>query len=302
MTSAAPRPSAAEDDAASWGRRSRWRSAAGGSAPPIPWWAPSSSATGELVGEGFHARAGAAHAEVEALRDAGERARGATLYVTLEPCNHQGRTPPCVDAILRAGIRRVVVAVADPNPTRAGRGRAGASRRRGRGATSDASRRKREPAIGCSSSRWSAGEPHVTLKCAMTLDGKIAAFDRSARWITGEEARREAHRLRSQNDAVMVGIGTVLADDPAPDRAARPAVAARAAGASWWTVGHGFRSTRGSSARGRRAASSWRWRTRRPPTRVAALEALGRDRAGLQEPGRSGRPRRPPRRGCSRSM
>ncbi|PYO51459.1 MAG: bifunctional diaminohydroxyphosphoribosylaminopyrimidine deaminase/5-amino-6-(5-phosphoribosylamino)uracil reductase RibD, partial [Candidatus Rokuibacteriota bacterium] len=154
------------------------------------------------------------HAEAEALRQAGDRARGATLYVTLEPCNHQGRTPPCVDAILRARIRRVVVAAGDPNP-----------RVRGGG-----TRALREAGLevlsGCREDEARAGNrvflaamerlrPHVTLKCAMTLDGKIAAFDRSARWITGDAARLEAHRLRSQSDGVMVGIGTVLADDPA---------------------------------------------------------------------------------------
>ena len=169
---------------------------------------------GRLVGEGFHARAGGPHAEAEALRQAGDRARGATLYVTLEPCNHQGRTPPCVDAILSAGIRRVVVAAGDPNP-----------RVRGGG-----TRALREAGLevlsGCREDEARAGNrvflaamerlrPHVTLKCAMTLDGKIAAVDRRARWITGEAARLEAHRLRSQSDAVMVGIGTVLADDPA---------------------------------------------------------------------------------------
>jgi diaminohydroxyphosphoribosylaminopyrimidine deaminase / 5-amino-6-(5-phosphoribosylamino)uracil reductase len=169
---------------------------------------------GRVVGQGFHVRAGAAHAEVEALREAGDRARGATLYVTLEPCNHQGRTPPCVGAILRAGIGRVVVAVADPNPRVEG----GGAR-----ALLDAAL---EVHMGCLEEEARALNrmffaamqrlrPHVTLKCAMTLDGKIAAFDRSARWITGEEARREAHRLRSENDAVIVGIGTVLADDPA---------------------------------------------------------------------------------------
>jgi diaminohydroxyphosphoribosylaminopyrimidine deaminase/5-amino-6-(5-phosphoribosylamino)uracil reductase len=169
---------------------------------------------GRVVGEGFHVRAGAAHAEVEALSAAGAHARGATLYVTLEPCNHQGRTPPCVDAILRSGIRRIVAAMVDPNP-----------RVRGGGAV-----RLREAGldvhVGCLADEARALNriflvamerlrPHVTLKCAMTLDGKIAAFDRSARWITGEEARSEAHRLRSENDAVIVGIGTVLADDPA---------------------------------------------------------------------------------------
>lgn len=169
---------------------------------------------GRLVGQGFHARAGAAHAEVEALGEAGNQARDATLYVTLEPCNHHGRTPPCVDAIRAAGIRRVVVAVGDPNPRVAGGGTralraAGLDVRLGC---------LEQEARACNRVFLLAMEqrrPHVTLKCAMTLDGKIAAFDRSARWITGEAARREAHRLRSESDAVMAGIGTVLTDDPA---------------------------------------------------------------------------------------
>lgn len=169
---------------------------------------------GVAVGRGFHARAGAPHAEAEALRAAGARAKGATLYVTLEPCNHAGRTPACVEAILSAGIRRMVAAVADPNP-------------RVRGGGADALRRAGvDVMVGCLEAEARALNrvfltamerlrPHVTLKCAMTLDGKIAAFDRSSRWITGETARREAHRLRSENDAIVVGIGTVLADDPA---------------------------------------------------------------------------------------
>jgi len=169
---------------------------------------------GRLVGEDFHARAGGPHAETEALRQAGDRARGATLYVTLEPCNHQGRTPPCVDAILSAGIRRVVVAAGDPNP----RVRGGGTRALREAGLEVLSGCREDEARACNRVFLAAMErlrPHVTLKCAMTLDGKIAAFDRSARWITGDAARLEAHRLRSQSDAVMVGIGTVLADDPA---------------------------------------------------------------------------------------
>jgi diaminohydroxyphosphoribosylaminopyrimidine deaminase/5-amino-6-(5-phosphoribosylamino)uracil reductase len=169
---------------------------------------------GVVVGRGFHSRAGGPHAEVEALREAGEHARSATLYVTLEPCNHRGRTPPCVDAILHAGIRRVVAAVRDPNPRVVG---GGARALEAAGV---------DVLVGCLDAESRAvnrtfltamqrHRPHVTLKCAMTLDGKIAAFDRSARWITGEEARRGAHRLRSESDAVIVGIGTALADDPA---------------------------------------------------------------------------------------
>ena len=168
---------------------------------------------GEVVGEGFHARAGAPHAEVEALRAAGARARGATLYVTLEPCAHQGRTPPCAPTIVEAGVARVVAAVGDPNPLVSGRGfaelrRAGIEIVTGVG-TADAERQNR-PFLTAMRER----RPHVTLKAAMTLDGKIADLHGASQWITGETARRHAHRLRSEADAIVVGIGTVLRDDP----------------------------------------------------------------------------------------
>ena len=168
---------------------------------------------GEVVGEGYHREAGAPHAEVEALNVSGERARGGTLYVTLEPCLHQGRTGPCVSVILEAGVRRVTVAIADPNPKVQGRG-IEALRTAGV-----------EVAVGILEEEARAlnrafftfmleRRPLVTLKAALTLDGKIAAWDRTSRWITGEPARHAAHRLRSHSDAVVVGIGTVLADDP----------------------------------------------------------------------------------------
>jgi len=171
---------------------------------------------GVAVGRGYHRRAGEAHAEVEALAEAGSRAERATLYVTLEPCNHRGRTPPCVDAIVSAGIARVVMAIADPNPRVQG---GGARALRAAGI---------EVALGCREEEARAvnrvfftavarQRPHVTLKWAMTLDGKIADLDRRARWITAGAARAEAHRLRSLCDAVVVGIGTALADDPALD-------------------------------------------------------------------------------------
>jgi diaminohydroxyphosphoribosylaminopyrimidine deaminase / 5-amino-6-(5-phosphoribosylamino)uracil reductase len=169
---------------------------------------------GRVVGRGFHARAGGPHAEVEALREAGERASGGTLYCTLEPCNHHGRTPPCVDAILEAGVRRVVVAVRDPNPRVRGGGM-GALEAAGVETVSGCLEAEARSQNRVFFFAMQQRRPHVTLKCAMTLDGKIAAVGGDARWITGEAARQQAHRLRGESDAVMVGVGTALADDPA---------------------------------------------------------------------------------------
>jgi diaminohydroxyphosphoribosylaminopyrimidine deaminase/5-amino-6-(5-phosphoribosylamino)uracil reductase len=169
---------------------------------------------GAVIGEGFHERAGGPHAEVVALGRAGPAARGATLYVSLEPCAHHGRTPPCVDALIAAGVGRVVAACPDPNPRVDGRGlatlrAAGIEVAVGVGeAEARALNRAFFTAV-------TAGRPHVTLKSAMTLDGKIAAWDGVSRWITGEVARAEAHRLRFLADAILVGIGTILRDDPA---------------------------------------------------------------------------------------
>jgi diaminohydroxyphosphoribosylaminopyrimidine deaminase/5-amino-6-(5-phosphoribosylamino)uracil reductase len=169
---------------------------------------------GVIVGEGFHAAAGGPHAEIEALAVAGPRARGAALYLTLEPCVHHGRTPPCVPVLVEAGLQRVVVATPDPNPLVNGRG-IEALRRSGIavevGAFGDEAR-----ALNRTFFTWvRERRPHVTLKAAMTLDGKIADAHGNARWISGEAARAETHRLRSRSDAIVVGIGTALADDPA---------------------------------------------------------------------------------------
>jgi len=168
---------------------------------------------GRVLGEGFHRRAGAPHAEIEALRAAGGRVRGATLYVTLEPCSHFGRTPPCADAILGLGLDRVVVAMVDPNPRVRGRGlarlrRAGIPILLGPGAEE-----ARRLTAGYRS-RVERGRPLITLKLATTLDGRIAAASGDARWVTGPAARRLAHALRDISDAVLVGAGTVRADDP----------------------------------------------------------------------------------------
>jgi diaminohydroxyphosphoribosylaminopyrimidine deaminase/5-amino-6-(5-phosphoribosylamino)uracil reductase len=168
---------------------------------------------GRVIARGHHPRAGAPHAEVVAIRRAGARAGGADLYTTLEPCNHWGRTPPCSEAILAAGVRRVFVGSRDPNPLVNGRGLR-RLRRAGvevvTGVLSEECDALNEP--------WfrfiTRGRPHVTLKAAATLDGKIATRDGDARWVTGPEARALVHRLRDRSDAVLVGAGTALADDP----------------------------------------------------------------------------------------
>lgn len=168
---------------------------------------------GKVVGRGFHARAGTPHAEVVALKDAGEKARGATLYVTLEPCCHHGRTGPCTEAVIGAGVKRVVAAMADPNPLVAGKGLA---RLKNAGLEVEVGVMEEES--------WglnevfikyiTAGLPFVVMKAAVSLDGKIATRTGDSRWITGPEARQYGHRLRDRYDAIMVGVNTVLADDP----------------------------------------------------------------------------------------
>ncbi len=170
---------------------------------------------GRIVGEGFHRRAGRPHAEVEALSRAGSLARGATLYVTLEPCAHHGRTPPCTDAILAARIARVVAAVRDLNPLVAGRGMRRLSR--GGAATSWAAppeRRRAERQNEKFLTFIARRRPFILAKWAATLDGKIASGTGESRWITGLDARRRSLALREEFDAILVGSGTVLADDP----------------------------------------------------------------------------------------
>jgi len=167
----------------------------------------------EVVGEGFHPRAGEPHAEVFALRAAGERARGATAYVTLEPCAHHGRTPPCADALVAAGVGRVVVAAEDPFPQVAGRG-IGKLRAAGieveTGLLRDAAR---ELNIGFFS-RIERNRPWVRVKLAMSLDGRTALANGASKWITGEAARADVQRWRARSSAILAGSGTVLADDP----------------------------------------------------------------------------------------
>jgi diaminohydroxyphosphoribosylaminopyrimidine deaminase / 5-amino-6-(5-phosphoribosylamino)uracil reductase len=169
---------------------------------------------GRVVGEGAHLRAGGPHAEIEALGAAGEAARGATLYVTLEPCAHHGRTPPCAPAVARAGIARVVAAMKDPNPRVAG---GGADLLRAAGVAVEVGVLSAE-AKGQNRAWLTAmreRRPHVTLKAAATLDGKLADVHGTSKWITGEAARQRAHRLRAESDAIVVGITTALRDDPA---------------------------------------------------------------------------------------
>ncbi len=186
-------------------------------------------ANGRVVGEAYHHAAGEPHAEVLALRQAGSRARDATLYVTLEPCSHLNkRTPPCVPAILCAGIRRVVVAMIDPNPSVSGKGVA-QLRRAGVSVTVGVGRAKAED-MNRAYSHWvRTKRPYVTLKAGMTLDGQIATATGESRWITGPSSRQEVHRLRSQADAVLVGIGTVIKDDPALTARRPPRLTALAA-------------------------------------------------------------------------
>ncbi|MFO0680763.1 MAG: bifunctional diaminohydroxyphosphoribosylaminopyrimidine deaminase/5-amino-6-(5-phosphoribosylamino)uracil reductase RibD [Sandaracinus sp.] len=169
-----------------------------------------------IVGTGHHERAGAPHAEVVALRAAGAEARGATLYCTLEPCNHHGRTPPCTDAILAAGIARVVVSVRDPKAHGAVRG---VERLRAAGITVDLGVLEEDGAelVADFAMLSNQGRPLTVLKAAATLDGRIATRTGSSKWITGEPARAAGHALRDASDAILVGVGTVLADDPRLD-------------------------------------------------------------------------------------
>jgi diaminohydroxyphosphoribosylaminopyrimidine deaminase/5-amino-6-(5-phosphoribosylamino)uracil reductase len=168
---------------------------------------------GQVVGEGFHARAGGAHAEVTALADAGPAAAGATAYVTLEPCAHHGRTPPCVDALSHARVARVVAAMRDPNPLVAGAGLAqleDAGIAISVGLMEAAARELNRGFV----SRMTRGRPWVTLKLGASLDGRTALANGASKWITGETARADVQRLRARASAVITGSGTVLSDDP----------------------------------------------------------------------------------------
>ncbi|MFL5736735.1 MAG: bifunctional diaminohydroxyphosphoribosylaminopyrimidine deaminase/5-amino-6-(5-phosphoribosylamino)uracil reductase RibD, partial [Actinomycetota bacterium] len=185
----------------------------GGSVAPNPLVGAIVVRDGRVRGQGFHRGPGTPHAEVEALSQAGEDGRGATLYTTLEPCAHFGRTPPCTSAIVEAGISRVVAATRDPHDIVDGRGFA-ELRKAGIDVTEGVCGSEATRQLQGYTSHVRTGLPFVVLKMAATLDGKVAARDGSSRWITGDEARADAHRLRAESDAILVGSGTALADDP----------------------------------------------------------------------------------------
>ena len=168
---------------------------------------------GRVVGEGWHRIAGEAHAEVHALQMAGVRARGATVYVTLEPCSHHGRTPPCAEALVAAGVARVVAAMQDPNPEVSGRGMARLAEAGIRGECGLLEAEARELNLGFVS-RMTRGRPWVRAKLAASLDGKTTLENGVSQWITGESARHDGHRWRARACAILCGMGTVLADDP----------------------------------------------------------------------------------------
>ncbi|NQW10750.1 MAG: bifunctional diaminohydroxyphosphoribosylaminopyrimidine deaminase/5-amino-6-(5-phosphoribosylamino)uracil reductase RibD [Alphaproteobacteria bacterium] len=171
---------------------------------------------GRIVGRGRTASGGRPHAEAEALARAGDAARGSTAYVTLEPCAHHGRTPPCADALIEAGIARVVVAIEDPDPRVDG---AGLARLRAAGLDVSVGSGAETAAViaGGFLTRMRAGRPIVTLKLATSLDGRIATSTGASRWITGPAARARGHRMRARHDAILIGVGTAIADDPSLD-------------------------------------------------------------------------------------
>ena len=204
-------PSAPSDD-------ERWMDSAlglarGGKPSPNPHVGAVVVRDGQLVAGGHHERAGEDHAEIAALRAAGDRAKGASLFVTLEPCNHVGRTPPCTDAIIAAKVARVVIGCKDPNPHVAG---GGVDKLRAAGI--EVVLGVREPQAGAVIAPWSKfvtlGLPYVSLKLALSLDGRIATRTGSSKWVTGADARARVHVLRARHDAIAIGIGTALADDP----------------------------------------------------------------------------------------
>ncbi len=202
------------EQAAAWMKRALKLAARGeGRTSPNPMVGAVIVAGGKLVGEGYHKEYGGPHAEVWALEAAGKRSRGATAYVTLEPCSHYGKTPPCAMALIEAGVARVVAAVVDPNPKVSGRGLQ-LLREAGIGVEVGVMEAEARRLNAAYFKYVTTGLPLLSLKAAMSLDGKIATVSGESQWITGERARKEAHRLRAVHDAVLVGVGTVLADEP----------------------------------------------------------------------------------------
>nr|WP_209811199.1 bifunctional diaminohydroxyphosphoribosylaminopyrimidine deaminase/5-amino-6-(5-phosphoribosylamino)uracil reductase RibD [Ammoniphilus resinae] len=191
----------------------QWASAIEGQTQPNPKVGAVIVKDGEIVGIGTHLKAGGPHAEVHALAMAGEKAKGATVYVTLEPCSHYGRTPPCAEALMKAGVAKVVIATLDPNPLVAGRG-AAMLRDAGVEVVTGVCEQQSNLMNEVFNKFITTGMPFVTLKTAMTLDGKIATETGSSRWITGDEARQEVHQMRHTNQAILVGVETVRKDDP----------------------------------------------------------------------------------------
>ncbi len=256
----------------SWMARALAEAARGlGSVEPNPMVGAVVVRDGQAVGVGHHGRFGGPHAEVVALGRAGDRAAGATLYVTLEPCCHHAKTPPCTEAVLRSGVARVVGAMRDPFPRVDGGGVAilvAAGVDVAMGLMGDEARRLNGPYL----KRLSTGWPYVTAKWAMTLDGKTAAASGDSRWISGPRSRALVHEVRGRMDAIAAGIGTVLADDPRlTARPAGPRVAARVIldGAARLPTG-------GQLARSAREVPVLVAVTdRAPPDRRRALEALG---------------------------
>ena len=168
---------------------------------------------GEIIGEGWHERAGEPHAEILALRQAGDRASGATVYVTLEPCSHTGKTPPCAEALIQAGVKKVVAAMVDPNSLVAGQGLE-MLRDNGIDVESGLLEEQARALNPGFIKRMETGLPYVRVKMAMSLDGRTAMASGDSQWITGEPARRDVQLLRARSSAVLTGIGTVLSDDP----------------------------------------------------------------------------------------
>jgi diaminohydroxyphosphoribosylaminopyrimidine deaminase / 5-amino-6-(5-phosphoribosylamino)uracil reductase len=211
MTSAAASPAFTADDERCMD--AALEAGARGNPSPNPHVGAAVVRDGKILGRGHHERAGEDHAEIAALREAGTSTRGATLYVTLEPCNHQGRTPPCTEAVIAAGIARVVIGCRDPNPHVAG---GGVEKLVGVGIPVDVGCREVEARklIAPWSKFVTTGLPYVTLKLGLSLDGRIASRTGSSKWVTGPEARARVHLLRAHHDAVVIGIGTALADDP----------------------------------------------------------------------------------------